>query len=399
MLTACSDGSRDGNVASLVTGSEGDWPRRVAELLVEPNRLARMKDLTALLEALPADRYPELARALEMLPVVPRVEDVGLVLHAWARLDPEAAYAQALEWRRRKIQWADPIPNYLVAEVVFVWAQDPFAQVEEFLVDVPGSLQGMLQGPLLRGWAESGQTKRATNFLKSQTEAGGTSQVLVTLFAGRLVHREGAEAAIEWAESLEESKLRTFAFRRTAEVIARVDPERATAWVEKHLGQPYAWGMARRVARSWVRRGEGARALEWIDGIELGDERESATQWSYEAWVMLDRDEAMVWAQNRATFPPSLRRHLWPHMRALVKRNPEEAVAWIRGFADQETQPALELGLAHMWLQEDREAAEVWIRDEGLEEAVAASAAQRAKAREERMRKPAVGMPTIEQQP
>ena len=363
-----------GEPESTVTSEEIRTPdalERVAgDLLDDRDRLRRTPRLISLLEALPVERYPELVRIVESRAMKPRHEEVLLIMHVWAQRDPDAAYAQVLLWNKTHRKWSDPIRDHAAAEVLYVWSQDAGADVEAVLADAPEDLRSSLWTGVVRGWAESGQIGRATRFVGDHAQ--GPGQLLVTVLAERLVQYQGIDGAIAWAESLPESRLRTHAFRRTAEVVARVDPQRATAWVEEHLGERYAAGMARRVARMWARREAPPAALAWAGSIAEAQERKDALGWTFREWVGHDSDAAMAWVQQQVSLDPLFATFLWPHIQTLIRRDPATAVEWVRGFADEERVRQLEVRLAHLWLAHDREAAEAWIRESDLEEAVAA---------------------------
>ena len=74
--------------------------------------------------------------------MAPRLEDLGLIMHAWARVDPESALAQGVAWRRSGVKWMAGAPDHAVNEVVYVWAQDPGADVQRAVADLPSALRG-----------------------------------------------------------------------------------------------------------------------------------------------------------------------------------------------------------------------------------------------------------------
>jgi hypothetical protein len=163
--------------ADQIATQEG-LARVAGEVLDDPDRLQRMERLSGLLELLPGDRYGELSALIESRAVIPRQEDIGLIMHAWARRDPKAAFAQGLDWKLREMPWTEPIPDHAVSEVIYAWSQDAGADVEAAIADVPQDLQPLLKVAMIRGWTESGQEMRATNAIAN--EQSGFGQLLVT---------------------------------------------------------------------------------------------------------------------------------------------------------------------------------------------------------------------------
>jgi len=343
--------------------------KRVAmQRIDDPDRVRRMQRLVSLLDALPDARYDELAGLVEAMPTSPRQEDVGLIMHAWARRDPEAAFAQALDWRARRSSWTPPIPDHLVSEVVYVWAQDASTDdVEAALADAPADLLQLLNVSIVRGLGESGQIARATRLIGREPTVFG--KVLLLVLAERLVADQGVESTIAWAESIS-GPLRPAALRNTVGVVARVDPARAAEWTIENLGRREAAGMARTMGAEWARRVPPGQVLEWAETLPDEGVRRDAAIWVYRRWHRRDGDDALDWLRRREPLDAIYQPILAEHARSLHDRDPGSAHLWIKEIADADRRRATELALAFYWLSLDEQAARAWIKEAGLVEAV-----------------------------
>lgn len=381
LLLGCTPRHEDALSPDAFASSEG-LEQVAGDLFNDPDRMRRMRRLVSLLEQLPVSRFPEVVDLIEDRVVIPRQEDLGLVMHAWARADPEAAFAQSLEWHERRVPWTKPLPYEAVAEVVFVWSQDPSADFGGAVADAPADLRPALVVAAVRGLAWSGQIPRATDLIRAEHE--GFSQQLVVVLVQRLVEGEGVDEAIAWAEAVD-GPLRVHAFRQTAGVVARRDPEKAVAWAEAHRDAPYAVGMPRVLAQEWARRSDPRVVMDWIETLPDEDERRIAATWVFQDWHRRDSVVAMEWVQARTPLAIMYRPVLAKHTRKLLAdEGPGEAIGWVEGIADADRQRDTRLALATIWLKSDPEAAQEWIREMGLEEAVAEAAVLREKRKKAR---------------
>ena len=140
IATAGCETDPDAVHASQIATPE-DLSEVTSDVLNDPDRIRRMQRLSGLLEILPAGRFPELAMAVASRAIPPRQEDLGLLMHAWARVAPETALDQALDWKRSGVTWMEPTANHAVNEVIYVWAQTPSDDVDRAASQLPVALQ------------------------------------------------------------------------------------------------------------------------------------------------------------------------------------------------------------------------------------------------------------------
>jgi hypothetical protein len=123
------------------------------------------------------------------------------------------------------------------------------------------------------------------------------------------------------------------------------------AWEEALTLEEGAWRDLE-VARAWRWLAENDPARAWGESFRLTDGAE------LRATLVPDPDKAAAWV---AATPEEHRGNATIEMASLLlKRSPEEALAWAGAVADPELRRDVQLGLATQWTQSDPAAAAAW---------------------------------------
>lgn len=328
------------------------------EILLEPDTLRRIAELSQLLRTLPPEALDELLAAYET--VFLDRGDIDLVLLAtwWARFDPEGAY----RWTQR--EWSADHP-LAVGAVFHTWAlRDPHAAVAA-AADVPNpQLRTGYTHQAIAGWEESGQPG-VLEFVRSLPETADRQRAIAVL-ARRRVLRDGVEASFEWADQLDDDQgwFKLNAIQRVASAAAEVDPKAAAAFAERHYQGPFGHALIDRVGRIWVKR-DPAAAMQWLSTLEPGKTRDKGVRESFLRWVRDDPEAAGAWLQRTergAWLDPAMA----IYARRLAKSEPRQALEWADGIFDAVLRQSTIARIARVWGASDEAAARAWVEQSDL---------------------------------
>jgi hypothetical protein len=299
--------------------------------------------------------------------------DMELVLFSewWARFDPEAAFAWA---RANRIGWHPAVLTALMR----TWArQDPeAARAAAATVGDERLRQASLIG-VVRGWEESGQGGLQEFLAASPAESSEFTVAIETLVRG-IALREGAEAAMAWADSIPASQpgqtdgFRTRVRTRVATALAAIDPKLAGTWAARHRRDPDGHLVLFRVGVSWA-RSDGAAAMDWLASLPREPELTNlAVQETYRIWFGQDREAATAWIEQQAPAP-----WLDPALETYAKvsggTQPEHGLRWAERIQDERRRQSATIRIAATWLLEDPDAARAWLDQTDLDDSTRAS--------------------------
>ena len=341
---------------------------RVIDALLIPDQFERVEALLELSRLSPAETG-DVNRALRTAAVDRDLVEAILLVRMWARHQPVAA----LNWAFTKPGESFKVP--LVSAAIEEWARrDPQAAakgLDERTQRLAGDLTESAEKALMRGWVDSGDYTGVEEYLRGR----GVSfdrQRQINAFARRLVQRAGAQAAIDWAEALneEEWRFKLAAWRQTATEIAKLDPAAARAWCERVCGTRYAESMERQIANGWL-VADGQAALEWLSGMEAGSERDNAVLQTYRYWWQLDKNgEARRWIEGVGL--ENVEEWMYPIMQlwgpSLALEDPAQAVKWAMKAPEGPRRNQALIAVNRRWRNRDEAAAEAWLQSSPLSE-------------------------------
>ncbi len=342
-----------------------DLAASIRAALGEGDVLDRFGRTASLLQHLDPETLPEVRAVYDrMLPVIGQWE-IRPFVAAWARFDPAGALEHALAWPFKQ--------DFGVEAAIEGWAQrDPAAARRAFeraAADQPALREQLFLG-LLAGWVHSGQD----GLDRYIAELPPSSWDMATGIAvGALVRKGGAEATLGWADGVlrdeaYDKRLKRSLFRRATRSVARLDPERAAAWVLEHAGSEYAADGPRIVAEQWGGR-DGRAALQWVRDHAAAKARVEAAREAFVQWLRSDPAGAKAWLASESLtefHDPALD----VYARSLDDRAPEEAVAWCERILDPERRRGCLGAAATEWYRRDAVAAEAWLQQSSLDEEV-----------------------------
>jgi hypothetical protein len=330
----------------------------VSQALSDRDYLSRSAQLVRLLEGLDRGNLIGALDAYEAQLASTGESEIRLFLHAWARLDPAGAFEHVQTWPRAK-----QVPA--VAAVSLAWARtDPRAtaaavgRAESQVADAaaPGIAQG---------WALSGQPG-VEDWIARRPPGPERIRLVASVVAERL--RAGrADEAIEWAESVPprtHGGLKRDVFRRVANQLGAEDPERTAAWLEPHLGQPYARASVQELMRQWLPADPEA-AFAWIAKRPADEERADAIQSAVTTWMRRDPRRAQQWFESVSRTPlhdPAL----VAIAEELVREDPPRALAWSERIIDERLRVSSLTRVGTLWARKSPDEARTWLRTSSL---------------------------------
>lgn len=343
---------------SVTTVPEGFAPPglegEVRDVLLMPDFLERTAALAALLDRLGPESLEAVRAAYDS--VLLDLGDTELVLFGewWGRFDPQAAF----KWTNHSWSTRGSMP--VISAIMRAWGRtDPQAAIGAASAARNNAVRRRWVDQALRGWDESVEDG-ALAYAESLSP-GPDRQWALYVVTRRMVLRDGAAAAIAWAESLpdDDETFKLNAFRRVAGAAAEVDPELARAFAERHLEGPYGKGLARRAGMHWVDR-DGDAAMRWLETLPPGEERDDGVLETFRHWMIVDRPAARSWMQQ-TPHEPWLDPAVSVYAKALGRQDPLAALEVAAAIRDPETRlPTLGV-IAREWLVRDEAAADAWL--------------------------------------
>jgi hypothetical protein len=359
-------GERQGRVApahtpkpGAVVPASGQTAAAVQAALLDPDRLAGVEALAAVLRKSGPDQVPEVLAGFETVFLDVAEIEVVLLAEWWADFDPKAAF----DWSRNSAIGHHPLVMHSVLEA---WARrDPLAARDALagLVD-PFLRRGSIDS-LISGWDASGRPG-LIEYLRS---LGASVDALMSMapLARRHVLRDGAEGAFAWAEAFPEDppedalRFKLQMFRRVASAAAPIDPEKTAAWAARHANGPNGDGLLARTATGWVSQfGDGEKVLRWLSTQPDGAQRDDAVQEGYIAWSIRSYDQATAWllaTPHQLWMEPAL----GVQASRLATTDPEAAIAIARGLQNPDLREQTYVSIGDTWLRRDPEAARRWL--------------------------------------
>jgi hypothetical protein len=249
----------------------------------------------------------------------------------WGRRDPVGAfeYIRNQDWSG----WDPLAPDHAKKRAITTWAQSDPEQARRFFEDSGDFSNGdrtMVAG-LVGGWAAV-DPKAAAEWLFESGRGGHEEYKAVVESISR---KGGREALDNWFSGLDRDRTPTRDKNGLAQVIAQVkqeyEPEKAAAWVEQHLNEPWLGEseIVDSTARAFASR-DPKGAMEWAQKTGL----ESATTTAMGTWCQQDLPAASAWLRENST-NPAYSPAATLVMDYLQQRDPMAAKTWAESLPDQ----------------------------------------------------------------
>ena len=342
----------------------------VERLLIEPRAFVRANGLTRLFEGLTLENVEGASRAITARAGRWDPVDLQIFLTAWVQLDPENAVRSVESWpikSRRAIglnvgirEWAASGDGIAAANYVQS-IRDP-------------DTRGKVAGPLVRGWALSGDFQGALN-LAHRLWYSENQEDVVDGFARGVLQVRGPEALLGVARQVAASGDGTFE-RRMVRVIlnlaAREDPEagaRAFADITRDGMPEYLAGNVSLISSLWRNEDEQS-ALEWVMERSAAPDRERALMETIGTWAIRDFDAAWDWfmtnrgpidRDDTAVFDATDSALMAGLVRRQARAQPTEAAVWVPRIRPGAARDQMLQRVARFYATEDAEGVEAWI--------------------------------------
>lgn len=329
--------------------------------LSQRDELERTYLLTSYLRVMgPEDLEAALAE-VERFRVGITADEVRLFMFAWMRFDAPAAFAAARDW---PTQWR----KVLMEQAMHAWGfSDGRAALAEWERIEDEELQKSLRKPLVNGWATSRDLAGVTEYAATIEEPRGRNKLVHRLAAETI--RDGPDAVIAWAESVPMDAPNGFkqeVLIHALGAVARVDPERAAPWYERHINQPYSEQALRNLASRWARYHDPEALVAWIETLPFEEayehERVSGIRSAVRVWSADAPGAVEAWLESAAP-SPSRDMAIKEFVRATIEESPSSALRWAGAIEEKVERRITTFKYARSWYMRDAEAAERWLAE------------------------------------
>jgi len=222
---------------------------------------------------------------------------------------------------------------------------------------------------MVEGWARADRREALSDYLADLPPS--VPRQHATLALANAILKRGPDELIAWVDAIEADPSRPFkrvAFQKSANVLAQIDPVRASRWLDDHLGRPYALGAPKVVARHWAER-DPAAALGWLVSLSGESSEADLTKALFSRWLKRDTKSAEAWV--RAAVPSQ---QMDPLVRVIIgrssSRDPSLAMDWAHFIHDPIVRRRVQTATGRAWLRRDRDAFMAWLPESGLESKV-----------------------------
>lgn len=223
---------------------------------------------------------------------------------------------------------------------------------------------------LVKGWFDSGKPG-LEDYMKS-LGVGFTQQRAVATYAHELANRDGVQAALDWATSVDDGDeaYKKAALRQTGSAVAMRDPLAAAAWCDRICDQKIATNLRAMVAQRWAAQ-DGRAAIEWVEKAPAGQERDWAARSAFWGWWRHDPEGFEAWLASAVDdgVPAWLDDAVEIYAAQLAGGSRfEEGIDWGGRILDDEARTRTLMNVARLWYRSDQAAAEAWLEKSPLSE-------------------------------
>ncbi len=311
-------------------------------------------------------------------------DELRIFMGAWARFDPQAAFA-------RSLTWPDHTRSKGAAAAIYGWAQyDPQGAREAATEVTDSSLKALLLDRIVAAWAHGEDREGVTRYIAGLPDSPSRDRLTAILI--REILADGHRAVIEWAEALPSAHKTGFAptaFRKAAGILAQDDHVIAREFAENNFDAPWAEGAPAAVARRWV-HSDPAAALDWARNLPEGGARDQAISTAFVQWEKSHPAAAEHWLEQ-AGQSPELDSPRFALLRRRATTSPLDALALADRISDRVMKERGQVLALGQWFKSDPEAAMRWLDTNAVSNEVRAQVRPGRKARRKKPLEPAEG--------
>jgi len=291
-----------------------------------------------------------------------REHDLLPFIHAWTRLDGQAAFQHVLGWAEASKR------AFGIAEVTYYWALNgdiALARTYAESIRKPRLAEAAMSG-LARGWAETGKLDSLAEYLGHLAPGSGRDH-MVRIANGIILLKSGMGALREWIDGIPAegmNGLRSRTFRTALSQVAFKDPHFAADWLNDFRDEPFASNMVVPIATAWLER-DPAQAMTWLNSLPPHRDVDLAAKRAIRRWLRLDPDRVGPWIGNaedssvREAAIEVLALHL-------SSDEPGEAIRWVSEIKSTDRRNQILAKVIVNWDRSDPEAASAWLESADL---------------------------------
>ena len=349
----------------------------IGEMLRMTDTLDRNRRAVELMDALDEENLPGAIEAYEedLTRVIPH--ESRLFANAWAKIDPKGALDRMLDgWRYPKISFQS------VEEAVYVWVRTGDAAAARAYVD-PSIDSSQLQGrtptkfmvqAVLKALAVAGEYEELTGLFES-LEDDGNRQLFLTEVMIEMNRVRGLPVVREWIATIpwdSPSDLKFAALTRGLDWTSKMGGQIAAAWYEDIEDQPRAVELLPVTVASWGFMAPD-EALPWLAQRPESEIRDQLMRRAAAGWLSRKPDEAEAWLIGQLDEPLMRDRMLVPlaNLR-LTQRRYLDALELANQIPNPTERDHVLANILTEWSRLDAAAADAYIADEQVADAVVA---------------------------
>lgn len=325
---------------------------RLSSLVRSEDPLARNRAMLAFIDRLgPGDFEQAVAHFRSLGITESRLGEYGLLLSAWAKMDPIAA----LDYAK-----ANTNGGFATNTVLTTWASsDPDAALRWAEASHQGEGANPYLAGIIRGIAES-NPERATQILTAMPKSIERGEALDAILPHLL--SQGNDATRAWISGIADDSLRNGAMMRSAEKLAATDPAGTAAWLVANPSEATQRRMDD-VYSTWARQDQQA-AMSSLVLLPSGENRSNALRGVISS-VASENPKAAVSLLDQ--FPNDVndrvvRNLIWHSFSS----EPNIAVDQIARITDEPQRNRFYNRLLEVWTERDPAAANSWIQNNPL---------------------------------
>lgn len=326
------------------------------------NPYERNRALLAFLDRLAPEDFESVVDHFRALGITEeRLGEYGLILAAWAKVDPLAALAYA------KAKTDNP---FAARAILASWATEDSAAAIRW---AQNNHQGDGANPwligVIRGIAAT-DIEGAASLLKSMPRSVERGEALDALLPHLLA--KGNESTRTWIASIDDDALRNGAMMRAAEAMAKIDPAGTVAWLMENPGE----ALDRRlddVFGIWAKQDEAA-ARSALNTLPTGEIRSDALRGVVTRLALSKPNEAVALMDQ---YPDevndrTVRNFIWHSF----GKDPAAALGEVSRIGDEDRRNEMYRRAMGAWMRRDATAAKAWLNANPLPESVTRSLSQ-----------------------
>ena len=348
-------------VATNARGPDVSTLASFRSALEQPETLERSYRFHGFLQTLSAGDVERASEILEVWHPWLVEDELRNFMIAWTGFDAPAALAWALS---RPGEFREQAASAAVEGWAF---HDPVSARRELASLDARSVPESYEEHLVAGWLQGSRHEGVVEYIASRP-TGVLRQRLVNLLTIELM-REGSDAVIRWAESIpdDDADYKTMAFQKAGNILAIVDPLRASRWIERHLEHAYASRAPDVIGRRWLEFDPPA-ALEWLASLPRGAETGAGLRAAFQQWLNEAPQAAEAWVRSSA--PAAGFDGVVKTMVNRSRNDPRTALDWALRIHDPPERARIVVRLARTWRRSDADAVEQWLAEAELPESL-----------------------------